>query len=436
MIVSDPVTAPPSTADRRAIERDALALLRHNRRSTRHPHDGQRRRYTCPSPGHYPFQWFWDSCFHAVALAHLEPEVAREELELLVSWQARSGFLAHVLFWERRRLASPGLYWTWLQSRRVGVPRRSALIQPPVIAAALESYHAVTGDGALVRRLLPSLDRYFDYLGRVRCPDDSPLLAIVAPWESGMDHRPSYDGALGLGYPASPRGLVLRPRRLDVSNRVRFHHPPLLHRRRRFLVQDVLMNAVYADGLRTLGALHDRVGEGSGEVWQQRAAAVERAMTTSLRGEDGFFYDRDLRSDRLLPVRTVAGLMPLLCDSLSDAELAPLYAALDRPDQFATPYAVPSVAVGELAFVPGELRWGAGPLIWRGPTWINTNWLLWRALRRRRLEARAAGLVAASAALVLRSGFREYYHPFTGEGLGARSFGWSTLLVDMLARAA
>ena len=29
------------------------------------------------------------------------------------------------------------------------------------------------------------------------------------------------------------------------------------------------------------------------------------------------------------------------------------------------------------------------------------------------------------------SGFREYYHPYTGEGLGARDFGWTTLILDM-----
>jgi hypothetical protein len=36
---------------------------------------------------------------------------------------------------------------------------------------------------------------------------------------------------------------------------------------------------------------------------------------------------------------------------------------------------------------------------------------------------------------VLRHGFREYYNPVTGRGLGARNFGWSTLLVDLAALA-
>ena len=30
--------------------------------------------------GTYPFQWFWDSCFHAVALSHFDAERARSEV--------------------------------------------------------------------------------------------------------------------------------------------------------------------------------------------------------------------------------------------------------------------------------------------------------------------------------------------------------------------
>jgi hypothetical protein len=31
-----------------------------------------------------------------------------------------------------------------------------------------------------------------------------------------------------------------------------------------------------------------------------------------------------------------------------------------------------------------------------------------------------------------RDGLREYYDPLTGRGLGARDFGWSTLLLDLV----
>jgi hypothetical protein len=32
---------------------------------------------------------------------------------------------------------------------------------------------------------------------------------------------------------------------------------------------------------------------------------------------------------------------------------------------------------------------------------------------------------------IRREGFREYYNPLTGRGLGARDFGWSTLAAVM-----
>jgi hypothetical protein len=348
--------------------------------------------------------------------------------------QPRSGFLPHVIYWDRWRLLNPGLYWAWLQSSGRSLFRFSALIQPPVLAAALEVYHEVTGDLDFVRRLLPAVDRYYGYLARRRSPGASPLLAIVAPWESGMDHRPSYDTALGLAHPARPRSLVVRPRVLDVLHRLGGYQPSRLYPRARFLVQDVLVNAVYADGLHALAGLHEQAADGAGERWRGMARGVEEAITATLRGDDGFYYDRDLRRGRLLPVRTVAGLSALMLRSLAGEDAEPLLAAFDDPAMFGLPFPVPSVPANEAAFAPGELRWGAGPLIWRGPTWINLNWLLWRALRRRGDAERAERITAASAELVLRSGFREYYHPYTGEGLGAPSFGWSTLVVDMLAR--
>ena len=66
---------------------------------------------------------------------------------------------------------------------------------------------------------------------------------------------------------------------------------------------------------------------------------------------------------------------------------------------------------------------------WRGPTWINTSWLLRAALRDAGEYARALRLTESMLGLVTKSGFREYFHPWTGEGLGAADFSWSAALV-------
>ena len=72
---------------------------------------------------------------------------------------------------------------------------------------------------------------------------------------------------------------------------------------------------------------------------------------------------------------------------------------------------------------------------WRGPAWINTVWLLVPAMRRLGYGPEADRIVASCVELVERHGFREYYNPINGEGLAARRFGWSTLLVDLLPAA-
>lgn len=59
-------------------------------------------------------------------------------------------------------------------------------------------------------------------------------------------------------------------------------------------------------------------------------------------------------------------------------------------------------------------------------------WLLVPPLRRLGYDAEADRIMSSCVELVERHGFREYYNPITGEGLAARRFGWSTLLVDLL----
>ena len=60
------------------------------------------------------------------------------------------------------------------------------------------------------------------------------------------------------------------------------------------------------------------------------------------------------------------------------------------------------------------------------------NWLIARGLRHHGYREQADAIAASSAELVLKSGFREFYNPLTGEGYGARDFGWSTLVLDLI----
>ena len=54
----------------------------------------------CPSTAHYPFQSFWDSCFHAITLSHIDVGLAEIELRCLLQGQRADGFIPHMLLWE------------------------------------------------------------------------------------------------------------------------------------------------------------------------------------------------------------------------------------------------------------------------------------------------------------------------------------------------
>ena len=75
--------------DREALEKGARQILLTNLRQGVAEWNGQEYSFVCPSLTGYPFQWFWDSCFHAIALLHIDPEPAKAELRKLMSGALR-----------------------------------------------------------------------------------------------------------------------------------------------------------------------------------------------------------------------------------------------------------------------------------------------------------------------------------------------------------
>jgi len=58
-----------------------------------------------PGNVHYPHQWFWDSCAHAIVLSHIDLKLAKAEIEALLYGQRDDGFIPHMI-WNRKRM-----YW-------------------------------------------------------------------------------------------------------------------------------------------------------------------------------------------------------------------------------------------------------------------------------------------------------------------------------------
>ena len=131
-----------------------------------------------------------------------------------------------------------------------------------------------------------------------------------------------------------------------------------------------------------------------------------------------------------IPV-TWAALAPLALPDLPEEIANRLVEYLLDERRFWTAVAPPAVSLDEPSFSLRE-HFDGLRRYWRGPSWVNSAWLLWRGLVRLGYAEAAATLTRAIAATVAREGLREFYDPHDGRGMGAEDFAWSALALEML----
>jgi hypothetical protein len=102
------------------------------------------------------------------------------------------------------------------------------------------------------------------------------------------------------------------------------------------------------------------------------------------------------------------------------------------PARFWLPVPPPSVPPTESSFSTREDSFLWIRRYWRGPTWVNAAWLVWLGLARLGYQTQADELAVRLATAIRHNGLREYYDPFTGRGMGAVDFAWSTLILELL----
>ncbi len=380
--------------------------------------------YVSPSNRKYPHQWSWDSSFHAIVNCRLgRADLARAEVLTLLSSMTPDGHLPHLVFHDPG-LASPALralrtYWPQ--------PGRSPLVQPPVVALAVREIWESSGDVSFLREALPLLERHFDWLAERRRFGGSHLVSIFSPWECGLDHTPAFDKLLG-PLARLPFGPYIA---LYVAEWRMFRHgvdSAEIAGRRTFNVREVLFNTVYALGLEALSSMFEAAGEGSkADRLCRRAEDVEGAILDECYDSaSGLYFDIDVRTGSQVREPSVSCLLPLALGGMPAERREELLRCLTDPDEFWLRYPIPSVPKSSRHFRPAGRRY-----LWRGPTWINTNWLVWEGLKRHGCAGLADAVARSSRELAERSGFWEYYNPLTGEGEGERDFGWSTLAAVM-----
>lgn len=413
--------------------------------------------HTVPSRTLYPHQWSWDAAFIAVGMARYAQERAWAELRTLFAAQWADGRVPHIVFdtSDGDRHYFPGSRF-WRSDIAAPAPRRptSGIIQPPVHAlAAWEIYRSAPDataravGAAELRWLYPRLAAQQQYLAAYRNVGGEGLACLVHPWESGQDNSPAWDPALA-AVPAA--GVPMPGQRADLAVSTASHRPTdadyaryLLiaqcyrdHRyvddgpgdRYLFLVEDPAFNALFAAAEHALADIAEVVGADPAPHRAQ-ASRVTRLLVDRLYDpQTGMFHALDLYTGKLSPARCAGGLLPLILPELPDLQVKSLLTELTSP-RFglgAHPVAVPSYDRTATDREPERY--------WRGPVWVNMNWLLWRGLHRHGQDTLAETIRQGTLDLVRNAGFYEYFHPETGAGIGVAEFSWTAALtLDLLA---
>jgi hypothetical protein len=417
--------------------------------------------WTCPAAELYPHQWLWDSCFIAVGLATYDPPRAAGELRALFRGQWANGMLPHVIF--SADVPDVGSRRLWRSARHPLAPRgvdTSCITQPPVVAPAVWRVgHALPAPerAALFAELLPRLVDYHAWLYRERDLRGSGLVTLIHPWECGLDTTPPWMDSLARApmppwvrvatalhvahvmrfvrrdtklvppaeRPTDDEGLrMLALARLAERHGFELRRMPLA---RAVLLEDLAFNAMLAAANEDLARIADAIGRTLPPEVVAGAARTRAAFDGLWDDRAGQYFSRDATSGRLVVVPTVATFLPLWAGIPARERSARLVALLREPGGFRPAYPVPTVPTDSAEYQEQAY--------WKGPTWVNTNWMVVDALERNGEAALARDLRERTLNLVARGGFAEYFSALHGDGYGAPRFSWTAALVlDLLAR--
>ncbi len=360
--------------------------------------------YISPTRLHYAGEWWWDDAYHMAALRHGR-------------WGRRVyDLMANFLPYQRKNGGFPGslqCYQLECHPDRKPANGKPEDAQPPVIGFTLQVMKEKPGwpTGKKLSDLYDMLIRHAKYHYRPeRDVNRNGLTHYHHGLHSGADQSPRWDSQ------------KLRPER--TTDYLKPTEP-------------VCMNVWMSLLWQTLGEMAALLGKKKEAASHHRRSKqvfdlIEEKMWDARRG---IYFDLDATDGRKIRVLTPFSFMPMLSPLADPGRVSRMVEShLLNPKEFWCRYPLPSVALNEPTFDPHDM--------WRGPTWVNLNWLVISGLKRQGYDELARELAYRTVEMVgprYRRGRRirspriwEWYHPLTGEAKGNCQYSWSALVIDLI----
>lgn len=458
---------------------------------------------TKPSRDFYVHQWNWDSATVPFGQLTVDPKRALAELTSLMSAQWEDGMIPQINFNPQEKAYYPGAEFWHTAHKTPTEIRTSGITQPPVIGMSTPAVAAAVLSAAGGKPLDPQVKadlkltiegtlKFLSFLKNTRDPEQSGLITVVHPWESGLDNAPTWDEPLQATefaldkIPQSVKDNVIANRKditaqgANVSQRPEqakyFYYMNLVDQfnnlgwdqnkiveQSYFQVKDVLFTSVFAAGcdrmanfLQSHQFLNADLDINTGQNLQKTVQQLKSWVASSQAGLAATWNDdikgflcQNCRTPSTqtqtgynpIAVDTISKFMPLLAKAASTEQVKILIKNLQDPSSYGTKFPTPTTPLNATDEKGNQLF--EMERYWRGPTWPITNLLLIEGLQNYVDEIPECQPVIATLkdsiiSRVESVGLQEYYHPVetpTAKAIGFGNFSWTAAIYLHLTRA-
>ncbi len=339
-----------------------------------------------PSMLHYVGVWAWDAFFHALAYQYIDQDLAENQIRILLDHQDEQGMLPDAVHDE-------GTILRWQFRDKHGNAYEADVTKPPLVAWTALKLYAKSGNRDFLEEVYGPVARWNYWWFKANDDDEDGIIQYNHPNSSGLDDSPLWDEGMPVESP-------------DLNT---------------YLVMQMDALAQIADIL----GLKDDV-----PMWRAHADELSKRIIEHFWDSDaGVFWAT--RNNEPIRILTPFNLYPLLTGRLDAPMRARVLEHLFNPNEFWLAHPIPTVAKKDALYDPEQM--------WRGPTWVNINYLFIEGLMRCG-EIDAARLLRDKTLELLmgQQDIFEYYNPETGAAppRAASVFGWSSaVFIDLAIKA-
>jgi putative isomerase len=338
-----------------------------------------------PSKIYYVGVWQWDAFFHALAYRHVDKKLAHDQLRIVIDHQRADGMIPDAVHDEGT-------------ITRLSHPIEGDVTKPPLLAWAAWKLYELDHDREFLDEIYEPIVRWNNWWFEQNDSDGDGLCEYHHPYSSGLDDSPLWDDGMPVEAPDLNTYLFLQ---LEALSKI----------------------------ARVLDQKDDA------ERWAVKAAEMAARLVRGMWDEQsGYFWANRIVNQQhvRVNVRTPFNLFPLITGRLPKSIVERLIAHLTNEHEFWPRYPVPTVALDDPKFDPQTM--------WRGPTWVNVNYLLIEGLQRNGYLDLARELRRRTLEMIGRlDDIYEYYQSETGAvpPKAASIFGWSAaVFIDLAIQAA